>query len=248
MTTQLTAARALTWALFAGLAAAWATGTAAAENRSVVELFTSQGCSSCPPADALLEKLATEPGVVAVSLPVDYWDYLGWKDTYAKPAYTDRQRAYSASRGDREVYTPQAVINGRIHANGASRSEISSAIAATASGLDVPLVLKRTPDGVAVSVGAAASARDPRVGTIVVMPIIGHREVPIQRGENANRKVVYTNIARDLIALGTWSGAAVTLAIPGSAIEGADSVVVIVQTGAAGHPGPILAAQQLTLR
>src|ERR1043166_7464075 len=84
----------------------------AADTRAVVELFTSQGCSSCPPADELIGQLAKDPSLVAMSLPIDYWDYLGWKDTLAKPAHTARQRAYAQVRGDRAVYTPQAVING----------------------------------------------------------------------------------------------------------------------------------------
>src|SRR5438105_9770472 len=87
---------------------------AMSEPRAVVELFTSQGCSSCPPADRLLGELARDPAIVALSLPIDYWDYLGWKDTLAKPDHTARQRGYARVRGDREVYTPQAVINGAV--------------------------------------------------------------------------------------------------------------------------------------
>ena len=90
--------------------------------RAVIELYTSQGCSSCPPADALLQKYAADPGVIALSMPVDYWDYLGWKDTFATPRNTDRQRAYAKARGDGAIYTPQAVVNGTMHANGAQKS------------------------------------------------------------------------------------------------------------------------------
>src|SRR5215213_8380181 len=85
---------------------------AIASPQAVVELFTSQGCSSCPPADALLTDLAQRPDVVALTLPVDYWDYLGWKDTLASPAFTARQRAYAHGRSDRQVYTPQIIVNG----------------------------------------------------------------------------------------------------------------------------------------
>src|SRR4051812_3338462 len=99
------------------------------ETRAVLELFTSQGCSSCPPADKLLGELAADPSVVSLSLPIDYWDYLGWKDTLADPRHTARQRAYSGVRGDREVYTPQVVVNGSMHALGSSKGSIDKAIA-----------------------------------------------------------------------------------------------------------------------
>src|SRR5918993_3798564 len=95
------------------LAALLFAGPATAGPRAVVELFTSQGCSSCPPADAYLVELARRPDIVALTLPIDYWDYLGWKDTLAHSAFSARQRAYAGARGDRQVYTPQAVVNGR---------------------------------------------------------------------------------------------------------------------------------------
>ena len=234
-------------ALFSLAASIAANSAEAASPPSVVELFTSQGCSSCPPADALLEKLSTDPNLIAISLPVDYWDYLGWKDTFAKPAYTERQRAYAQARGDRQVYTPQAVINGRTHANGASRHEIAGAVSQSAASLDVPLEVSRKGGAVTVTVGATTAGAPSRVGTIIAMPVIARREVAIGRGENAHNKVVYTNIVRELIPLGTWSGAATSVTIPASALEGADSVVVLVQTGTTGRPGPILAAAQVKL-
>src|SRR5437763_17082228 len=118
-------------ALPAALAiAAWAAvASASADPRAVVELFTSQGCSSCPPADRLLGELAHDPAIVALSLPIDYWDYLGWKDTLANPRHAARQKAYSKVRGDHEVYTPQVVVNGSIHALGSDKSAIEMAIA-----------------------------------------------------------------------------------------------------------------------
>ena len=217
----------------------------AAESKSVIELFTSQGCSSCPPADEVLAILARKGDVIALSMPVDYWDYLGWKDTFAKPAFTARQRAYSQGRGDRQVYTPQAVINGRQHANGASRSEIDRAIASTVAGVDVPVRLSRRADTVMVDIGAGKVREG---GVILAMSVIGQREVAIGRGENARRKVVYTNIVRDVVPLGTWSGAAQSLAIPSSVLADSDSVVVVVQTGTEAKPGPISGAAQLALR
>jgi hypothetical protein len=87
--------------------------------RAVVELYTSQGCSSCPPADALLKKLSADPSIIALSLPVDYWNYLGWKDTFGSSRNSDRQRNYARARGDGAIYTPQAIVNGEVHVNGA---------------------------------------------------------------------------------------------------------------------------------
>src|SRR6202046_633992 len=103
----------------------------AAEPRAVVELFTSQGCSSCPPADKVIGELAKDPSVIALSMPIDYWDYLGWKDTLADARFSARQKAYSQVRGDREVYTPQVVVNGSLHVVGSDRAGIESAIGAT---------------------------------------------------------------------------------------------------------------------
>ena len=116
------------------LQACWwpaARSQAPSEPRALLELFTSQGCSSCPPADKLLGELADDPSLVAISLPIDYWDYLGWKDTLAIPAHSARQRAYARVRGDRQVYTPQIVVNGATHVLGSDRAAVERAIAQT---------------------------------------------------------------------------------------------------------------------
>ncbi len=181
--------------LAAAMAAAGFAAAAEASPRAVIELFTSQGCSSCPPADRLLAKLARDPDVIALSLPVDYWDRLGWKDTLARHAFTERQEAYAAVRGDGQVYTPQAVINGREHAVGSERSAIEQSAAATAAGLDVPLGIAREGDGFSVTVGDAPGKADAR-GTIVLLPYVAAREVAIGRGENAHATVTYTNVVR----------------------------------------------------
>src|SRR5271169_3158029 len=120
---------------------------AVAEPRAVVELFTSQGCSSCPPADKVIGELAKDPSVIALSMPIDYWDYLGWKDTLADARFSARQKAYSRMRGDREVYTPQVVINGSVHVIGSDRAGIESAIGATRkndSVMSVPVTMTQT--------------------------------------------------------------------------------------------------------
>ena len=105
-------------------ASAMSTCVVHAEPRAVIELFTSQGCSSCPPADKLAGELARDPSIIVMSLPIDYWDYLGWKDTLALPGHTKRQRAYAQARGDREVYTPQVVVNGVAHVLGSDKDAI----------------------------------------------------------------------------------------------------------------------------
>src|SRR5438034_10875486 len=135
--------------------------SAGAEPRAVIELFTSQGCSSCPPADRLVGELARDPSIVAMSLPIDYWDYLGWKDTLSNPRHTARQRGYARIRGDREVYTPQAVINGAAHALGSDKAAIDAAILATKadpSTLSVPVKLAVSADRLDVTIAAGANA------------------------------------------------------------------------------------------
>ena len=151
----------------------------AGEPRAVIELFTSQGCSSCPPADKLLGELAHDPSVIALSLPVDYWDYLGWKDTLALRGHSIRQRGYAETRGDRAVYTPQAVVNGVVHALGSDKAAIEKAIAASrarAEALSVDVLMKIDNGRVTVTLPASdqvegfAQALD-RLGH----PVGGHR-------------------------------------------------------------------------
>src|SRR5471030_1181653 len=133
-----------------------------ADPRAVVELFTSQGCSSCPPADKILGELAKDPSVIALSMPIDYWDYLGWKDTLADARFSARQKAYSQMRGDREVYTPQVVVNGSVHVIGSDRAGIESAIGSTAKAdgvMSVPVTM--TLNGKQINVSVAASSKGP---------------------------------------------------------------------------------------
>ena len=222
-------------------------GADADQPRGVVELFTSQGCSSCPPADRVLAELAQDPGIIVMSLPVDYWDRLGWKDTFASPAFTKRQRNYSATRGDGEVYTPQAVVNGTTHVNGSSESRIDTALSSTGQALKIPVSIKPSDTNIHVSVGSAkGSAAGP--ATVLVMPVIGSRDVAIGRGENANSKVTYTNIVREISEVANWSGAGLELDVPANKYKSYDSVIVLLQAGTANAPGVILGAAQVSLR
>jgi len=140
--------------------------------RAVVELFTSQGCSSCPAADAVLGELSRDPSLVTMSLPIDYWDYLGWKDTLALHGHSDRQRAYAEVRGDREVYTPQVVVNGVVHVLGSDKAAIEKAIAQTRRNpavLALPVTVAIVDGKVAVNVPAAIDEH--RSGVVWLCPV-----------------------------------------------------------------------------
>jgi hypothetical protein len=232
--------------LFAALAlAAFVEHAAAApEPQAVVELFTSQGCSSCPPADAYLAELARRPGVIALALPVDSWDYLGWKDTLAQAAFSARQRAYASARGDRQIYTPQMVVNGVAAAVGSDRAEVERRIAgAGRPALPVDVSVAETGSGVTIEVGGAA-AGGPKAAEVWLLPVMKRREVAIGRGENRGRSIAYVNVARGMTRVGAWSGQPARFEAPlASARPGdAEGYVVLVQAGASGRPGPILGA------
>jgi hypothetical protein len=221
----------------------------AVEPRAVIELFTSQGCSSCPAADKLLSELQSDPSFIPLSLAIDYWDYLGWKDTLALPSHTIRQRAYSQMRGDREIYTPQAVINGVAQAIGSDRSQIESAVtqsynAASAqnhSPLSVPVKVTVADQRVSVTV---PSRDETAGGEIWLCPVMAQVSVGIARGENRGRTITYTNVVRRWIKLGTWNGKSETFTVPIDAIkfDGVDAVAVILQNGSSTQPGPIIGA------
>lgn len=217
---------------------------AGAASRTVLELFTSQGCSSCPPADRLFAQLAHDPQFIVLSLPVDYWDRLGWKDTFAKHGFTERQRAYAFMRGDGQVYTPQAVVNGSEHANGASMMAIGAS-AETTTPPRLPVQAKQHGEEIEVAVDAARPG-SPRA-TVVLLPYLGSREVAVGRGENSGTKITYTNIVREIIPLGAWSGAPVTFKAKLPQGERYDGVVVLVQEGTPAQPGAILGAERIEL-
>ena len=221
------------------------------EPRAVIELFTSQGCSSCPPADKVLAEYAKDSSVIALSLPVDYWDYLGWKDTLALSNHSSRQRAYAKVRGDRQVYTPQAVIDGAVHALGSDKSAIESAIRQTreqSAPLAVPVKIERTGDKLTVTV--AASKDDKGQAEIWLCPVTRSAPVAIGRGENTGRNITYTNVVRRWIKLGDWNGKAekFDLALKDVKTDGIDSAVVMVQNGGAGGPKMMLGAAQIALQ
>ena len=211
--------------------------------RSVVELFTSQGCSSCPPADRLAADLASDPANLILSFNVDYWDYIGWKDTLASPAYTARQKAYAGARGDGHIYTPQAVMGGLTHAVGSDRSEIEAGmkLAAAKGALSVPVKISAQGGAykVEISEGAASAG-----AAVWLMRIQHQKTVAIGRGENSGHSVTYTNVVRSISKLGDWNGKAASYDLPAAQAQGADSdgFAVILQAGQPGRPGVILGA------
>jgi hypothetical protein len=233
------------YALAAGVTLAFLAGGSVAtmaEPRAVLELFTSQGCSSCPAADKLLGELARDSSIVALSLPIDYWDYLGWKDTLARPRHTARQRSYSAVRGDRQVYTPQIVVNGSVHALGSDRSAIEDAIDRTQHGAALPVAVAVTPSGSALDV--AVSNKTEQTGEVWLCGIAKAVQVAIGRGENRGHTVTYHNVVRRWVKVGDLNGAKKTWSVPRSEIEGdgIDAVAVLVQRSAPKGPGSMLGA------
>lgn len=216
--------------------------------KAVVELFTSQGCSSCPPADALVVELSRNPEVIALTLPVTYWDYLGWKDTLGKDAFAKRQKHYAKARGDGQVYTPQAVINGASHIVGSDKTEIERAVQPSSGTEFIATVkLSEAAGNLRVQIVPLDRPGD-RTAGVWLMPTTRMVTVPITRGENQGKTVSYANVVRGLIRIGDWNGKEAVLTVPLSATHAAeaDSYVVIVQVDQPGKygvmPGPILAA------
>jgi hypothetical protein len=225
--------------------------SSAGEKRAVLELFTSQGCSSCPAADRLLGELTKDPSLITMSLAVDYWDYLGWQDTLALHGHTKRERAYAAARGDRDVYTPQVVVNGAVAVLGSDKNAIESAIAKTranAQPLSVPVTLKIDGDKIVAEVADASGAT--RAAEVWLCPITGKVTVNIGRGENNGKSLTYHNVVRGWKKLGDWNGKAASFSLPLSEVTGADidSFAVLVQSGAAAKPGVMLGAATVAAR
>jgi hypothetical protein len=208
--------------------------------RGVIELFTSQGCSSCPPADRYLAELAKDPSLVVLSWPVDYWDYIGWKDTYASPAFTARQKAYAAARRDDQVYTPQAVIDGVTHAVGNDRDVVQDAIAANGKTLSCVLTLADRDGKIGIDIAPKGHASGS--ATLWLLRVLRTANVTIGRGENKGRSVTYTNIVREAIPVGQWSGGAAHFDTARPKLGEGEGLVAVLQTGSAAKPGAILAA------
>ena len=209
----------------------------------MVELFTSQGCSSCPPADKLLGELANDPSLVAISVPIDYWDYLGWKDTLANPRNTARQKAYAHVRGDGQVYTPQAVVNGSIHALGSDRAAIEHAIElARAGATDSLLPLSLAVADGRINLNLPQANDGPAEAWLC--GLVKTVTIAIGRGENKGRTITYRNVVRRWVKLGDWGGRARSLSVPLQTLagDGIDEAAVLLQVGTTDKPRAILGA------
>jgi hypothetical protein len=205
----------------------------------VVELYTSQGCSSCPPADALLGELAADPSIIALALHVDYWDYLGWKDKFASPKYTARQKAYAHEIRDKMVYTPQMIINGDARMVGSRTGEVRAAIAAQRGRkASVDLDVERTGGVIVIELEPSGPLQG--VYLVQLVRYQPSKDVSIERGENAGRTVAYHNVVTSWQQLGEWNGKA-PLRMEAKA-AGNDPAVVIVQEEG---PARIVAAARL---
>jgi hypothetical protein len=223
-----------------------------ADPRAVVELFTSQGCSSCPPADEIIGELAKDPNVIALSMPIEYWDYLGWKDTLADSRFSARQKAYSQMRGDRDVYTPQVIVNGSAKVIGSDRAAIEGAIHNTQKGAGVMSVpVKMTLSGKHINVSVAASETPTSAhGEVWICSVSKAVPISIRRGENRGREVTYYNVVRNILKVGDWNGSSGSWSVPLENIsrDGVDAAVVYIQDGNREKPGPMLGAAYTALR
>jgi hypothetical protein len=217
---------------WAAVTALFATSPALAQP-VVLELFTSQGCSSCPPADTLLTELAGRSDVLPLAFHVDYWNRLGWQDAYSSHAYTARQQRYAGQLPAGQVYTPQLVVNGRRDAVGSDRRAVLSAISAAKSDPQVPVTLTRTAAGLAIEVGPGAGS-----GTVWLVGFDARHSTQVASGENSGRTLTESNIVRSLGETGTWRGQALHLSI--AAPQG-ERIAVLLQAS----DGAILGAATL---
>ncbi len=230
----------LMYGMIASLTQAVFAEKAQAENSVVVELYTSQGCSSCPPADKVLKELTKQENIIALSLNVDYWDYLGWKDDLALPENTRRQRDYAKIMRSRHVYTPQLMIDGSIDVIGSRHSQVSSAVETYSREKDTATVsAELSGDTVKVSIKAVeADSRD------AIIWLVGYDSSVVKdigAGENRGRSIEYTNVVREWRKLAKWDGSSAGTFVD-TKPEGKGGLAVIVQDG---KVGPILGATQI---
>lgn len=208
--------------------------------KAVVELFTSQGCASCPPADALLTALADRDDIVALAYHVDYWDYVGWKDTFAQEAYSDRQRAYAESWGSSRIYTPQMVVNGDKAVVGSRRNEVQSAVNVAV----LPLAMDLSLHGEMLKIVLPAKP-DLSDAVVWLVTYMERADIKIETGDNAGKSMVYTQVVTGRQVLGMWeSDTGAELKLPlGEVLGKANTgIAIVVQQEKGGLPGAILAA------
>ncbi|MHA6323520.1 DUF1223 domain-containing protein [Roseivivax sp. CAU 1753] len=204
----------------------------------VVELFTSQGCSSCPPADALLAELSARDDVIPLALHVDYWDYIGWKDSFAKPAFTARQKGYAQASGRRSIYTPQMIIDGEFDVVGNRPMDVTAIIDRQEDRPNpVGILIARTGGTLTVTLDATSPVGAVDLHLVRYAP---HRNVAIEHGENAGHTLAYSHVVTDWTTIARWDGKG---RYQGKAdVAGTSPIVVLVQKP---DHGPVLAAARL---
>jgi len=223
------------WLGVAGLAMADDQG----QGSVVVELYTSQGCSSCPPADEILAGLADRGDVIALALHVDYWDYIGWKDVFGSPQFTERQRAYARAAGARTIYTPQMIVDGMEHLVGARPAELTALIKRYEA-MPEKAVLDVARKGGTLAISARPVGHLPQGAVVQLVRYKPEETVEIRSGENAGREISYRNIVTEWHSLGTWDGSApLSMSVP---VSDSQPIVVILQEPG---PGRIIAATAL---
>jgi hypothetical protein len=213
----------------------------------VVELFTSQGCNSCPPADEFFADIAARNNVVALAYHVNYWDYLGWPDTLSSEKNTERQYDYMRAFRSRSVYTPQAIINGRTHVNGANRAAVNGALDTlekSGQGMRVPIKVARAGDGIVIDAGdAAPGPAMPTDAHLIVIYFDAPQTIRIDKGENSGRRLTYWNAVSDIQTAGMWHGRAQRYELPTSEVTRKGGCAVLLQAVSKdGLPGPIIGA------
>ena len=223
----------------ASFAAAGGSVAAAGSGPVVVELYTSQGCHSCPPADAYLGKLAKRDGVIALSFHITYWDYLGWRDPFALPAATKRQRNYSRQFRRGYVYTPQMVIDGRAETVGSRTWSVDREIKkAKARDDKITVTFTKGADGsLQASLPAGPEGAAPERASVMMVLFDRAHTTRIKRGENAGKTLTYHNVVRAMRKIGTWDGKAQTIRVPWHTAghDGRDGCVVLVQSQKTGR-------------
>lgn len=213
---------------------------------TVVELFTSQGCSSCPPADAYLRELSQRDDIIALSMHVNYWDYIGWRDPFASEATTARQHAYARVLHQRYVYTPEMVVDGMAGEVGSDRDKVALLIARESRRERLRVPVRVTPPAGGVVTVEIPAAEYDRTAAVWLVEYDRERVTHVRRGENAGRKLTNAHVVREIRRIGTWTGDALEISVPVAEMtdESRDGCAVILQ---AEEAGPILGAAQLSL-
>ncbi|MGO4137437.1 DUF1223 domain-containing protein [Rhizobium brockwellii] len=211
--------------------------------KGVVELFTAQGCSSCPPADAAFRKLVSQGDVIALAYHVDYWNYLGWADTLSSKENTERQYGYAKTMGRSNVYTPQAIVNGRGHLAGADLNGINSQIdtySSEGNGLTVPISAAMRGDELEIKIGAGQGKAN-----VVMVYFDKEKTIDVEKGENSGQKISYLHSVTNVETVGMWDGKATSLTLPASVLQRPqlEGCAILLQSAtASGDPAAILGA------